>query len=96
MASKGKPFVPLEIQPESTFAGGKSSLEKVLGSPLPKKAYGMEGLRQLSDAAKECNWVNAVRVVNSKNYRYPSLAFLLFNDLKATWAVASSTRWAIS
>lgn len=89
VASKGKPFVPLEIQPESTFAGGKSSLQKILGAPLPKKAYGMEGLRQLSDATKECNWVNAVRVVNSQNYRYPSLAFLLFNDLKAAWAAGT-------
>ena len=50
VASKGKPFVPLEIQPESTWSGGKTSLEQILGSPLSKKAYGMEGLRQLSDA----------------------------------------------
>ena len=90
VASKGKPFVPLEIQPESTWSGGKTSLEQILGSPLSKKAYGMEGLRQLSDACKECSWVNAVRVVSTKGYRYPSLAFLMFRDLKTAWATDTS------
>lgn len=74
VATKGWPFVPHEI------FGGDSSQEDTFGKPLPKKAYGMEGLRQLSEAAKECNWVQTVRVVNSTEYRYPSLAFLLFKD----------------
>ena len=85
VASRGKPFMPLEILPESTWSGGTSSLERVLGTPLSKKAYGMEGLRHLAEACKECDWVNVVRAVNTKDYRYPALAFQLFNDLKSPW-----------
>ncbi|WP_165071321.1 hypothetical protein [Desulfovibrio sp. ZJ200] len=74
VASKGRPFTVHEI-----FGVGTSQ-EDIFGPPLPKKAYGMEGLRQLSEAAKECNWVQAVRVVNQKGYRYPSLGFILSRD----------------
>lgn len=74
MASKGKPFEVHEI-----FGYG-TSLEDTFGKPLPKKSYGMEGLRHLAEAAKDCNWVQAVRVVNSKDYMYPSLSFLLYQD----------------
>lgn len=74
VATKGKPFTPHEI-----FGVG-SSQENILGKPLPKKSPGMEGLRQLSEAAKECNWVQAVRVVNTAGYRYPSMAFVLYQE----------------
>lgn len=75
MASKGNPFEVYEI-----FGVGTSQ-EDAFGKPLPKKSYGMEGLRHLSEAAKECNWVQAVRVVNSQDYRYPSLSFLIYDEV---------------
>lgn len=74
LAAKGRPFTVHEI-----FGVGTSQ-EDTFGSPLPKKAYGMEGLRHLSEAVKECNWVQAVRVVNQQEYRYPSLGFLMFRN----------------
>ena len=82
VATKGRPFVPHEI-----FGVGTSQ-EDTFGKPLPKKAYGMEGLRQLSEAAKECNWVQTVRVVNSTEYRYPSQAYLLFKE-RGDWAAGT-------
>lgn len=82
VATKGRPFVPYEI-----FGVGTSQ-EDTFGKPLPKKAYGMEGLRQLSEAAKECNWVQTVRVVNSTEYRYPSQAYLLFKE-RGDWAAGT-------
>lgn len=78
MATKGRPFFIHEI------TGSGSGQEDTFGKPLPKKSPGMEGLRHLSEAAKECNWVNAVRVVNQKEYRYPSLSFLFFQE-KGDW-----------
>ena len=74
LANKGRPFTVHEI------FGVDTSQEDIFGTPLPKKAYGMEGLRHLSEAAKECNWVQVVRVVNQQEYRYPSLGFLMFKD----------------
>jgi hypothetical protein len=46
--------------------------KSVFGSPFSKKADGMEGLRHLADAAKECNYINVVRCV-SADARYPSM-----------------------
>lgn len=82
VASKGKPFTPLEVNPPSQYWNSDvaGSQEAIFGKPLPKKAYGMEGLRHLADAARDCNRVEAVRVVNSARYRYPALSFLLFAD----------------
>lgn len=74
VASKGRPFAVQEV------FGTDTSQEDIFVPPLPKKAYGMEGLRHLSEAAKECNWVQAVRVVNQKEYRYPSLGFIFYRD----------------
>lgn len=74
VASKGRPFTVHEV------FGTDTSQEDIFGSPLPKKAYGMEGLRHLSEAAKECNWVQTVRVVNQKEYRYPSLGFIFYRE----------------
>ncbi len=71
VAAKGNPFEVYEV-----FGVGTSQ-EDIFGKPLPKKAYGMEGLRHLAEAAKECNWVQTVRVVNSQEYMYPSMSFLI-------------------
>ncbi len=48
--------------------------EDSFGKPLPKKSYGMEGLRHLSEAAKKCNYVNVVRVV-AADAKFPSLYY---------------------
>ncbi len=47
--------------------------QKIFGKPLNKKATGMEGLRHLADAVKECNYVNVVRVVGA-DAKFPSLS----------------------
>lgn len=80
IASKGKPFTPIPIY------GGTTDIEDNFGTPLPKKAVGMEGLRHVHDASESCSYVNAVRVVNALTYRYPSLSFLLYQDKEAAWA----------
>ena len=66
MASKGKPFTVIKVR--------AATVEKLLGKPLPKKAVGAEGLRQLNDALKELLYCNVVRVV-ADDYRFPSLTF---------------------
>ncbi len=52
--------------------------EDIFGSPLSRRSSFMEGLRHLADAAKECNYVNVVRVVKS-DARFPSLLVKLIN-----------------
>lgn len=79
VASKGKPLTPIAIYGDST------DLEDAFGLPLPKKAYGMEGLRHVSDASEDCSYVNTVRVVNTLRYRFPSLSFLLTNLTNEEW-----------
>lgn len=79
IAGKGKPFFPMEIYGDTT------DLEDTFGTPLPKKAVGMEGLRHVHDAIQECSYCNVVRVVNSLRYRFPSIAFLVHED-KGVWA----------
>jgi hypothetical protein len=65
-ASKGRPGEILKVY-DSTW-------EDVLGKPLSKKVgTHMEGLRHLADAAKDCNYVNVVRVVGV-DYKFPSMA----------------------
>lgn len=55
------------------FQVGNDTWEAILGKPLPRSAgNGSEGLRHLSEAAEECNYVNVVRVV-AEDARYPSL-----------------------
>lgn len=51
-----------------------SNWKSVFGTPFSKKREGMEGLRHLADAVKECNYVNVVRCV-SADARYPSILF---------------------
>ena len=80
IAGKGKPFTPIPIY------GGSTDIEDNFGLPLPKKAAGMEGLRHVHDASESCSYVNVVRVVNALTYRFPSLAFLVFNDTGEAWA----------
>lgn len=84
VASKGKPFTPMAVY------GGTTNLEDKFGSPLPKKAMGMEGLRHVHDAAEECSYVNVVRVVNALGYRFPSLTFLIAYDSEQEWADAAA------
>lgn len=62
--------------------------EALFGKPLPKKAYGMEGLRHLADATKKCNYVNVVRVV-AQDAKFPTLAFKLFAE-KGAWVTATA------
>ncbi len=81
-ANKGKPFKPMQVY------GGTSNLEDYFGTPLPKKADGMEGLRHVNDAAQSCSYVQVVRVVGSK-YRFPSMSFLMANDTKAEWTAGN-------
>ena len=50
-----------------------SNWQQIFGKPLNKKASGMEGLRHLAEAVKECNYVNVVRVV-AADARFPSLS----------------------
>lgn len=90
VASKGMPFTPIEVNPPSSYwnTNSSGSQDAIFGTPLPKKAYGMEGLRHLAEAAKECNWCEAVRVVNSEGYRYPALSFSLFTD-RGTFSAAA-------
>jgi hypothetical protein len=65
-ASKGQPGKVLKVY--------DLNWEDVLGKPLSKKAgTHMEGLRQLADAARDCNYVNVVRVVAS-DAKFPSIA----------------------
>ncbi len=80
VASKGKPFQAMRVY------GGTSSLQDQFGLPLPKKAAFMECLRHVHEAAEECTYVNAIRVVDPLTYRYPSLSFLIHKDLAAAWA----------
>lgn len=80
IASKGKPFTPIPIY------GGTTDIEDNFGTPLPKKAVGMEGLRHVHDASESCSYVNTVRVVNAQTYCYPSISFLIYNDNGETWA----------
>lgn len=89
IASKGKPFTPLEVNGNTDTGSNQTAL---FGKPLHKKAYGMEGLRHLSDASRECNWVQAVRVVNSAAYRFPSLSVLIFREQDASWTAGASYR----
>lgn len=61
--------------------------ETVFGKPYSKTIADrtqMEGLRHLNDAAKECIYVNAVRVV-SADAQFPSLEMLVTQD-KGAWA----------
>lgn len=75
VARKGRPFVPMKVY------GGDASLERWFGKPLPKKAAFMEGLRQVSDAAEDCSYVQTVRIVNQLRYRFPAVSFLIPEEL---------------
>jgi len=82
VASKGKPFTVIR-----TLA---STLEKLFGKALPKKAAGAEGLRHVNDALKELLYCNLVRVVN-EDYRFPSLAFATDDGAATTAANTHNT-----
>ena len=75
-ATKGKPFEPMRV-----YSGTKSLINQ-FGTPLPKKSEGMEGLRQVYDAAQECSYVQTIRVVAS-DYRFPSISFTQVNSTDA-------------
>lgn len=87
VASKGKPFQTMQVY------GGNSSLQNQFGLPLSRKSAFMEGLRHVHDAAEECSYVNVIRVVSELTYRFPSLSFLVFNDLNTAWA--ANTNYAV-
>lgn len=52
--------------------------DDIFGSPLSRRSSFMEGLRHLSDAVKECNYINVVRAVHS-DASFPSLLVKLIN-----------------
>ena len=58
--------------------------EAIFGKPLSKRSSFMEGLRHLSDAVQNCNYVNVVRVVHT-DARFPSLLVKLIN-IHGGWA----------
>lgn len=65
--------------------------EEWLGTPYPKTINDrtqMEGLRHVADAAKECAYVNVVRVVAS-DARFPSISIRQIDD-KGAWAANTS------
>jgi len=64
--------------------------QDIFGKPLPKKSVGMEGLRHLADAVRDCDYVNVVRVVAS-DAAFPTLALVLADGTIATGALAYGT-----
>lgn len=58
--------------------------QAIFGKPLAKKAEGMEGLRHIADAVRDCNYVNVVRVVAS-DAKFPSLTTKII-AFKGAWA----------
>lgn len=79
LSRKGRPFTPQPVY------GGTTDIEDIFGKPFYKSVPGMEGLRHLHDAVQECSYVNAVRVVDTLTYRFPSLTFLVFNGAARIW-----------
>lgn len=67
----------------------------IFGLPLSKKAEGMEGLRHLADAVKECNYVNVVRCV-AADAMYPALLVEIVPgvDVEPDTATTTSTATA--
>ena len=73
IASKGQPFKVYKLTSENW--------QEITGKPLPKKVAGMEGLRHLADAIKECNYINWIRVT-AEDAKFPSIS-LLVDDAEA-------------
>lgn len=65
VASKGTPFKVIQVT--------DANWQSIFGKPLSKKSEGMEGLRHLADAVKECSYVNVVRVT-PVDAKFPSLS----------------------
>lgn len=76
MASKGPVGEVVQVR--------ATDWQDYFGKPLTKKSTGMEGLRHLSEAAEECNYVNVVRVV-AADAKFPSLAFV-YGTEKGLWS----------
>jgi hypothetical protein len=75
-ATKGRPFAITRVQ--------YNTWQAVYGTPYPNNVgQHMEGLRHLYDAAKECQYVNVVRVV-ADDAAYPSISARLVVD-KGAW-----------
>lgn len=70
-----------------------SNWQRIFGKPLSKKSEGMEGLRHLADAVKDCTYVNVVRVV-PVNAQFPSLSYTTLTG--ATTATAHDYGTALS
>jgi hypothetical protein len=71
--------------------------QDIFGLPLPKKQSGMEGLRHLSEAVKECNYVNVVRCV-AADAKFPALTYTIVPgvdpDLDTSTLTASAQAYA--
>lgn len=65
IASKGLPFKVHQLTADNW--------QETTGKPLPKKVAGMEGLRHVADAIKECNYINWIRVLAS-DAQFPSIS----------------------
>ncbi len=76
VASKGPVGVVTQVRDDNLLS--------YFGNPLPKRSSNMEGIRHLIDAAKNCNYINTVRVVHD-DARFPSATVSLISDHGA-WA----------
>lgn len=66
--------------------------EAIFGKPMTRRTPHMEGLRHLADAAKECNYVNVVRVVPT-DAKFPSM---LVKRIIERGAWAGTTAYALN
>lgn len=64
--------------------------QQIFGKPLNKRVTGMEGLRHLADAVKECNYVNVVRVV-AADAKFPSISVTTATGLATNASHAYNT-----
>ena len=78
---KGWPFSVIQVT-------GTTMVDK-LGKPFhPKVGTKAEGMRQLYDAARECQYVNVVRVV-ADDAKFPVHSLRLVND-KSAWVTGTA------
>lgn len=71
-----------------------SNWKDIFGLPFSKKIDGMEGLRHLADAVKECNYVNVVRAIGA-DAKYPSILFKAVPGVDTAPDTGTTTKTAI-
>jgi hypothetical protein len=65
IATKGQPFKVYQLTDDKWL--------ETTGKPLSKKVAGMEGLRHIAAAIKECNYINWIRVL-ADDAQFPSIS----------------------